>query len=217
MGQEAGSGDVLALLVRKEAVGSLDVVADGTEDFLVVEMVCADGNYPFDAMAGRAGEKEGGGELRIPEEHFPEHRHVRDVVEVQAEEVRGKLDVGVPAAGEGAAEGDIVEVIGLETGGLGLVCEGAEMLSLLLGVVAAEVTVHLNEGDVLEGNGVAHGALEEGDVGRECQALNGFLGVGEPGHHSSPSRSLKSCMAISTSTTIFLPFCMQAGARKPSL
>ena len=183
MWQEAGACDVLAILVRKEAVGSLDVVADGTEDFLVVEVVGADGDDPFDAAAGGTGKKESGGELRVPEEHFPKHRHVGDVVEVQAQEVRGKLDVGVPAVGEGAAEGDIVEVIGLETGGTGLVCEGAEVFGLLLGVVAAEVAVHLNEGDVFEGNGVAHGALEEGEVGREGQALDGFLGVGEPGHH----------------------------------
>ena len=183
MGQEAGAGDVFALLIRKEAVGGLDVVADGTEDFLVVEVVGANGDYPFDTVAGGAGEKKGGGELRVPEEHFPEHRHVGDVVEVQAEEVRRKLDVGVPATGEGAAEGDVVEVLGLETGGLGLVCEGAEVFGLLFGVVAAEVAVDLNEGDVLERDGVAHGALEEGDVGREGQALDGFLGVGEPGHH----------------------------------
>ena len=206
MGQEAGAGDVLALLVREETVGSLDVVADGTEDFLVAEMVGADGDLPFDAVAGGAGEKEGGGELRVPEEHFPEHLHVGYVVEVQAEEVRGELDVGVTAAGEGAAEGDVVEVDGLETGDLGLVCEGAKVFSLLLGVVATEVAVDFNEGDVLEGDGVAHRALEEGDVGREGQALDGFLWVGEPGHHFAALLSLKSLRARSTSVTILRPF-----------
>ena len=55
------------------------------------------------------------------------------------------------------------------------------------------------------------------DVGVDAGAVVGLGKDGVAGDHSSPSRSLKSCMAISTSTTIFLPFCMQAGARKPSL
>lgn len=205
MGQEAGAGDVLALLVREEAVGGLDVVADGTEDFLVVEVVGADRDDPLDTMARGAGEKEGGGELRVPEEHFPEHRHVGDMVEVQAEKI-GELNVGVPAAGEVAAKGDIVEVICLESGGLRLICERAEVLGLRLGVVAAEVAIHLNEGDVLEGHGVALWALEEGDVRREGQTLDGFLGVGEPGHHFASLLSLKSLRARSTSVTILRPF-----------
>ena len=206
MGQEAGASDVFALLIREEAVGSLDVVADSTEDFLVVEVVGADEDDPLDTMAGWAGEKEGGGELRVPKEHFPQHRHVGDMVEVQTEEIRGELNVGVPAVGEGAAEGDVVEVIGLESGGLGLVCERAEVLGLLLGVVAAEVAVHLNEGDVFEGNGVAHWAFEERDVGREDQTFDGFLGVGEPGHHLTALLSLKNLRARSTSVTILRPF-----------
>lgn len=55
------------------------------------------------------------------------------------------------------------------------------------------------------------------DVGVDAGAVVGLGKDGVSGDHSSPSRSLKSCMATSTSTTIFLPFCMQAGARKPSL
>lgn len=161
VGQEAGTRDVLAFLVRLEAVGGLDVVAHGTEDVLVEVSVCADGDDPFDAVAGGACEKEGRGEFPVTEEHFTAHRHVGDVVEVQAEEVRGELDVGVAAGGEGAAEGDVVEVLGLETGSLGLIRNGAEARRLFLGVVALQVTVNYNEGDVLEGYSVTDGTLEE--------------------------------------------------------
>ena len=164
MGQEAGTRDVLAFLVRLEAVGGLDVVAHGTEDVLVEVSVCADGDDPFDAVAGGACEKEGRGEFPVTEEHFTVHRHVGDVVEVQAEEVRGELDVGVAAGGEGAAEGDVVKVLGLVTGGQGFVRDGTKTLCLFLGVVAREVTVDFNKGNVLEGHCVADGALEEGDV-----------------------------------------------------
>ena len=217
VGQEAGTRDVLAFLVRPEAVGGLDVVAHGTEDFLVEVGVCADGDDPFDAVAGGACEKEGRGEFPVTEEHFTVHRHVGDVVEVQAEEVRGELDVGVAAGGEGAPEGDVVEVLSLVTGGLGLVRDGAEAFGLLLCVVAREIAVDFNEGNVLEGHCVADGPLEEGNVGRKGQPLDGFLGMGEPGHHYLALRWLKSSRALSASTTIFLPFWLTASRMTWSL
>ena len=83
--QETGTGDVLAFLVRLEAIGGLDVVAHGTEDVLVKVSVCADEDDPFDAVAGGTGEEEGSGEFTVTEKHFSIHRHVGDVVEVQAE------------------------------------------------------------------------------------------------------------------------------------
>lgn len=104
MGHEAGAGDVLAFLVRLKSVGGLDVVAHGTEDFLIKVSVCADGDDPFDAVAGGTGEEEGSGEFTVTEKHFSIHRHV----------------------------GDVVEVLGLETGGLELVRDGAKALGLLL-------------------------------------------------------------------------------------
>ena len=331
--QEAGAGDVLAVLVRLIAVGGLAVGGDGVEVVLVGHFGQIDGDNPFNAVTGWAAKEELGGEVFIAEEGVVEGLPFLDVVEVHAEEA-GVLDEGaVGPGGEGAAESAVVEVGALVEASAFEVCEAAELGGLLAGVVAADVVVGIDKGDGLVRDGVGDGGLEEGesdefgvvgcggldvlgavgavavlqvevqvfvygdeefladflpvelgeveavagrdgvelvfvagdfrreflvrvyllvpdveddgtpgvgvaadaaipsgdfhyglarvelaeDVGVDAGAVVGLGKDGFTGDHSSPSRSLKSCMAISTSTTIFLPFCMQAGARKPSL
>ena len=170
-GQEAGAGDVFAVLVGLVAVGGLAVGGDGVEIVLVGHFGQVDGDDPFDAVAGGAAEEELGGEVFVAQEGIVKRLPFPNVVEVHAEEA-GVLDEGaVSPGGEGAAEGAVVEVGALVEAGTLEVGETAELGGLPAGVVAADVVVGIDKGDGLVRDGVGDGSLEE----READKF-GFVG-----------------------------------------
>ena len=181
-GQEAGAGDVLAVLVGLVAVGGLAVGGDGVEVVLVEHFGQVDGDDPFDAVAGGAAEEELGGEVFVAQEGVVEGLPFQDVVEIDAEEARVLDEGAVGPGGEGAAEGAVVEVGALVEAGTFEICEAAELGGLLAGVVTADVVVGIDKSNALVRDGVGDRGLEEGEADEfgvvGCCGLDVFGAVG---------------------------------------
>ena len=203
-GQEAGAGDVLAVLVGLVAVGGLAVGGDGVEVVLVGHFGQVDGDDPFDAIAGGAAEEELGGEVFVAQEGVVEGLPFPDVVEIHAEEA-GVLDEGaVGPGGEGAAEGAVVEVGALVEAGAFEICEAAELGGLLAGVVATDVVVGIDKGDGLVGDGVGDWGLEEGIVFAALSSHESSASLHRLRHSSFPCFILQKWF-LPTTLLIFIP------------
>lgn len=179
-GQEAGAADVLAVLVRLDAVGAGAVGRYGAEVVFVGQLGNVDGDDPFEAVAGWAAEEELCNEVFVVQEGVVELLPVGDVVEVHAEEAGVLFQGVVGPGGEGAAEGAIVEVGALVKLGTLDVREGAELFRFLAGVVAADVVVSIDQGYVLVWHRIGNGGLEEGDVNEFGIVSRGGLDIPWP-------------------------------------
>lgn len=166
VGQEAGPGEILSRRIDAEIVGGPDVGGDGLEPLLMGADREVDGDDPFESVARRGDEEQHGVETGIVEQAPLQRFDTGEVVEIDRDQAGVFQQAVVGAFREGAREGDVIEVAGLEKTGLSPIGHRAQLLGDGLKGGPADEAVDIDQSELKRGACVLDGAFEIADQRR---------------------------------------------------
>ena len=156
MRQETGARQVAALAVNLHAVMVEDVVVEAREEShlvfpesLPVAAVAEEGvrerHHPLQPVARGAAKQQQRLKVRVFLQGPKHGIHFLQVVEVQADVARVLDDGLVRPHREDAGESAVVEHVSLVLSAVPLILDGAVLIGAVLGVVADDVVVHIDQ------------------------------------------------------------------------
>lgn len=191
MRQETGARQVAALAVNLHAVVIEDVVVEaGEESHLVfperlpVVAVSIEGvrerDHPLQTVARGTAKQQQRLEVRVFLQGLKHGLHILQVVEVEAEVARVLDDGLVRPHREDAGEGAVVELVRLVLPAVPLILDGAILVGAVLGVVADDVVVHIDQVHHLVRVFVRDGSPEDAEARQLlqvafCRRLHGVI------------------------------------------